>query len=49
MKLKALIGKVPGKISTKGNMDVDIAELCVDSRRATPGALFFCTPFHDWT
>ena len=44
MKLKALIGKVPGKISTKGNMDVDIAELCVDSRRATPGALFFCTP-----
>ena len=44
MKLKALIGKIPGKISTKGNMDVDIAELCVDSRRATPGALFFCTP-----
>lgn len=44
MKLKALIGKVPGKISTKGNMDVDIAELSVDSRRATPGALFFCTP-----
>ena len=44
MKLKALIGKIPGKISTKGNMDVDIAELCADSRRATPGALFFCTP-----
>ena len=44
MKLKALIGKIPGKVSTKGNIDVNIAELCVDSRRATPGALFFCTP-----
>ena len=44
MKLKALIGKIPGKVSTKGNIDVDIAELCVDSRRAIPGALFFCTP-----
>ncbi len=44
MKLKALIGKIPGKVSTKGNIDVDITELCVDSRRATPGALFFCTP-----
>ena len=44
MKLKALIGKIPGKVSTKGNIDVDIVELCVDSRRATSGALFFCTP-----
>ncbi len=44
MKLKALIGRIPGEVSTKGNTDVEISELCVDSRRATPGALFFCTP-----
>ena len=44
MKLNALIGKIPGEVSTKGNTDIEIAELCVDSRRATPGALFFCTP-----
>ncbi|MBQ3303177.1 MAG: UDP-N-acetylmuramoyl-L-alanyl-D-glutamate--2,6-diaminopimelate ligase [Clostridia bacterium] len=44
MKLKALIGRIPGEVSTKGNADVEISELCVDSKRATPGALFFCTP-----
>ncbi len=44
MKLKALIGRIPGEVSTKGNTDIEISELCVDSRRATPGALFFCTP-----
>ncbi len=44
MKLKALIGRIPGEVSTKGNTDVEISELCVDSKRATPGALFFCTP-----
>ena len=44
MKLNALIGRIPGEVSTKGNTDIEIAELCVDSRRATPGALFFCTP-----
>ena len=44
MKLKALIGRIPGKVETFGNMDVEIASLCVDSRRAEPGALFFCTP-----
>jgi len=44
MKLKALIGRIPGEVSTKGNTDVEISELCVDSRRVTPGALFFCTP-----
>ena len=44
MKLKALIGRIPGEVSTKGNTDIEISELCVDSRRAAPGALFFCTP-----
>ena len=45
MKLSALIGKVPGAVSAIGNIDeVEIASLCVDSRRAAPGALFFCTP-----
>lgn len=44
MKLKALIGRIPGEVSTKGNADIEISELCVDSRRAAPGALFFCTP-----
>ena len=44
MKLNALIGRIPGEVSTKGNTDIEISELCVDSRRATPGALFFCTP-----
>ena len=44
MKLNALIGKVSGKVQTFGNMDVEIASLCVDSRKAEPGALFFCTP-----
>lgn len=44
MKLKALIAKIPGKVQTFGNMDVEIASLCVDSRKAAPGALFFCTP-----
>ena len=44
MKLSALIGCVPGRVETIGNMEVEIAGLCVDSRRAAPGALFFCTP-----
>ena len=44
MKLKALIGNVPDIVCTTGNMDVEIGELCVDSRKAAPGALFFCTP-----
>ncbi len=44
MKLNALIGKIPGKVQTIGDMDVEITSLCVDSRKAGPGALFFCTP-----
>lgn len=44
MKLNALIGKIPGKVIVFGDADVEIASLCVDSRRAEPDALFFCTP-----
>ena len=45
MKLSALIGVVPGTVETIGSVDgVEIAALCNDSRRVTPGSLFFCTP-----
>ena len=44
MKLKTLIGNVPGVVRTTGDMEVEIGQLCVDSRRSAPGALFFCTP-----
>ena len=44
MKLNALLGKIPGEVRTFGDTDLEIASLCVDSRKATPGALFFCTP-----
>ena len=44
MKLNAMIGRIPGEVSTRGDTDIEIAELCVDSRKVTPGALFFCTP-----
>ena len=44
MKLKTLIGNIPGRVRTIGDMDVEIEQLCVDSRKAAPGALFFCTP-----
>ncbi len=44
MKLNALIGRIPGKVETIGDMGLEIEALCVDSRKAAPGALFFCTP-----
>ena len=44
MKLKALVGNVPGKIRIIGNEDTEILSLCSDSRQVRPGALFFCTP-----
>ena len=44
MKLKALVGNVPGKIRIIGNEETEILSLCSDSRQAKPGALFFCTP-----
>lgn len=44
MKLKALVGNVPGKVRMIGNEETEILSLCSDSRRVEPGALFFCTP-----
>lgn len=45
MKLNTLIGKVPGKVRTIGNIEnVEISSICSDSRKVSPGALFFCTP-----
>ena len=44
MKLNAMIGKIPGKVSVFGDGEIEIRELCADSRKAAPGALFFCTP-----
>ena len=45
MKLSALIGSVPGKVSLRGDIDdVEITAICADSRQVTPGSLFFCTP-----
>ena len=44
MKLSELIENVPGIVDIVGSPDVDITEICLDSRRIVPGALFFCTP-----
>ena len=44
MKLNTLIGNVPGVVRRIGDMEVEIGQLCVDSRKSAPGALFFCTP-----
>ena len=44
MKLKALVGRIPGKVRIIGNEETEVASLCSDSRQVTPGALFFCTP-----
>ena len=44
MKLKELVGRIPGKVRIIGNEETEVASLCSDSRQVTPGALFFCTP-----
>ena len=45
MKLKALIGKIPGRVETLGDIEnTEISALRIDSRRVVPGDLFFCTP-----
>ena len=45
MKLNALIGKIPGRVETIGDIDnTEIQGLRIDSRRIMPGDLFFCTP-----
>lgn len=44
MKLKSLVGRVPGEVRIIGNGETEILSLCSDSRKVAPGALFFCTP-----
>ena len=45
MKLNALLERVPGVVSTAGDITgAEIADLCIDSRKVKPGSLFFCTP-----
>ena len=41
MKLKELVGRIPGKVRIIGNDETEIVSLCSDSRQVTPGALFF--------
>ncbi len=44
MKLSALFENLPYLVETRGNMDIDIAALCSNSREKTANALFFCIP-----
>jgi len=44
MKLKMLIENVPDIKEIIGDTDVEITDICVDSRRVSGGAVFFCTP-----
>ena len=45
MKLNALIGKIPGRVETHGDIEnTEISALRIDSRKVRPGDLFFCTP-----
>ena len=44
MKLNALTQRVPGLVRIIGSGDTEISAVCSDSRKVTPGALFFCTP-----
>ena len=44
MKLNALAGAVPGEVKITGDAQTEIVSLCTDSRKVTPGALFFCIP-----
>ena len=44
MKLDALIKNVPGLKAVVGPTDIEITDICVDSRKVSAGAVFFCTP-----
>ena len=45
MKLNAMLGRIPGRVETVGDIEnTDIQALRIDSRRVQPGDLFFCTP-----
>ena len=44
MKLNELTGTIPGKVRIIGNQDIEIQNICADSRKVQPGDLFICTP-----
>ena len=44
MKLDKLVEGMHGLIRVIGNADTDITSLCMDSRKAAEGSLFFCIP-----
>ena len=44
MKLNELTGSVPGKVRIIGDQDIEIRNICGDSRKVQPGDLFICTP-----
>lgn len=44
MKLKDLTGTIPGEVRIVGDRDTEIQDICIDSRKVRPGALFICTP-----
>ncbi len=44
MKLSALAMDLPGLQGLTGDGEIEITDLSIDSRKAEPGALFFCTP-----
>lgn len=44
MKLSVLTATIPGKVQIIGDRDVEISNICIDSRKVQPGDLFVCTP-----
>ncbi len=44
MKLKELVGTIPGSVRIAGDGDIEISNVCADSRRVQKGDLFICTP-----
>ena len=44
MKLNELVGTIPGEIRIIGDQNVEIANICEDSRKVQKGDLFICTP-----
>ena len=44
MKLSALLERVPDIVAIHGDAQVEIDNLCIDSRKVKRGSLFFCTP-----
>ena len=44
MKLSELLERVPDIVAIHGDAQVEIDNLCIDSRKVKQGSLFFCTP-----